>query len=345
MGLSAVLDTVIGLAFIYLLVSLFCSGINEAVAQRLGRRGKFLREGLINMVVDRWIYLRLINHPLVASLYRDVPGKPRTPSYVPSRTFADALVDVMIQRAQLLDPTLVPAAPRAGRTFASVRAAAATCKANGYTVGGTLLPLLDAARGDLDVAGKAIEAWFESGTQRVTGWYKAYTRWLLLVIGIAVAVLFNVDSLQIAATLSRSTALRTTLADAAAETVKTKLFNGVEITADAQSVAVANDRLRDFTEGLVKLGDAGLPIGFACLSPYIDGTAEGSPEAAKLGGVLSDCWTQTMSQSPGSWLVKIIGWLITGLAVSLGAPFWFDLLNKLVDLRGAGKKPEPPPSS
>jgi hypothetical protein len=29
------------------------------------------------------------------------------------------------------------------------------------------------------------------------------------------------------------------------------------------------------------------------------------------------------------------------LAVSLGAPFWFDLLNRLVDLRGAGRRPDP----
>lgn len=34
------------------------------------------------------------------------------------------------------------------------------------------------------------------------------------------------------------------------------------------------------------------------------------------------------------------GWLITALAISLGAPFWFDLLNKLVQLRSSGKKPD-----
>jgi hypothetical protein len=38
-----------------------------------------------------------------------------------------------------------------------------------------------------------------------------------------------------------------------------------------------------------------------------------------------------------SWLP---GWLITALAVSLGAPFWFDLLNKFINIRGAGKAPE-----
>ncbi|WP_276482656.1 hypothetical protein [Paraflavitalea pollutisoli] len=35
-------------------------------------------------------------------------------------------------------------------------------------------------------------------------------------------------------------------------------------------------------------------------------------------------------------IVIFFGWLITALAVSLGAPFWFDLLNKFVKLRGTG---------
>ena len=39
--------------------------------------------------------------------------------------------------------------------------------------------------------------------------------------------------------------------------------------------------------------------------------------------------------------INILGWLITALAVSLGAPFWFDLLNRLVKLRGTGTKPKP----
>ena len=42
----------------------------------------------------------------------------------------------------------------------------------------------------------------------------------------------------------------------------------------------------------------------------------------------------------------ILGWLITGLAVSLGAPFWFDMLKTFVNVRGAGQKPaETKPSS
>jgi hypothetical protein len=41
-----------------------------------------------------------------------------------------------------------------------------------------------------------------------------------------------------------------------------------------------------------------------------------------------------------SWPQRLIGWILTMTAVSLGAPFWFDLLNKLMNIRNAGKKPE-----
>ncbi len=33
---------------------------------------------------------------------------------------------------------------------------------------------------------------------------------------------------------------------------------------------------------------------------------------------------------------SILGWLITALAISLGAPFWFDMLNKVIRLRSSG---------
>src|SRR5437870_4444360 len=44
----------------------------------------------------------------------------------------------------------------------------------------------------------------------------------------------------------------------------------------------------------------------------------------------------------GLWwsIQKLVGLLLTGLALSLGAPFWFDLLSKLINLRGAGAKPK-----
>ena len=39
------------------------------------------------------------------------------------------------------------------------------------------------------------------------------------------------------------------------------------------------------------------------------------------------------------WLSAIVGWLITALATLFGAPFWFDLLRRVVRLKGSGPAP------
>lgn len=39
---------------------------------------------------------------------------------------------------------------------------------------------------------------------------------------------------------------------------------------------------------------------------------------------------------------RLWGWIVTSIAISLGAPFWFDLLKKIINLRGTGKRPETP---
>ena len=38
-----------------------------------------------------------------------------------------------------------------------------------------------------------------------------------------------------------------------------------------------------------------------------------------------------------------LGWLLTALAVSMGAPFWFDLLNKFIVIRSTVKPKEKSP--
>lgn len=337
MGLSGVLEAIIGLVFIYFLVSVLCSGVNEAIAQETGRRGRFLREGLINIVRDRWLFLRIINHPLVSSMYRDVPGKPRTPSYIPPGSLVSALLDIVVLKARQIDPAW-GAASGSKLTFDQVRAATLTCKQSGYQVADAMLPLLDAAQGDLDVARKNLEQWYTSGMDRVGGWYKLHARRVLLVIGLLVAVTLNVDTLAIVTQLSRSAELRKSLADAATQVVETKRFNGVEIKTGEGEVKIAQDDLKKFAAGIAAYEKQGLPIGFSCVSP-----AEVGPGHRGLRTVIGACWHNARGMAAGDWLVKVLGWLVTGVAVSLGAPFWYDLLNRVVDLRGAGKRPESAP--
>lgn len=337
MNLFALLETAIGLTFVYLMLSVLCSGINEWIAQRIGRRGRFLREGMLNMLLDRWIYLRLLNHPLVACHYRDLPGKRRQPAYLPSASVATALLDVLVNKAGQLGPS-----PPAGGAldFAAIRAAVEQCSRQGYTVANAVLPLLDHANGDLEAAKKAIAAWYDGAMDRVSGWYKADARWTLFLLGLATSALLNVDSIAITRSLMTSDQLRQAMVGVAVQTVETKEIAGVTLFKDGKQVELSPEDMKKLAQLGITLQTKGLPIGFSCLSPLL------APDSAN--GLMTaghQCvGTLLKAMEDGAWLMKLMGWLITALAISLGGPFWFDLLNRLVDLRGAGKRPSPSPT-
>jgi hypothetical protein len=75
------------------------------------------------------------------------------------------------------------------------------------------------------------------------------------------------------------------------------------------------------------------------------GWAEGPTVGADpIGCGIAQAWPST---DPGRWVAAFrqhwIGWLITVLAISLGSPFWFDLLNRFMSIRSGGKAPEERP--
>jgi hypothetical protein len=56
-----------------------------------------------------------------------------------------------------------------------------------------------------------------------------------------------------------------------------------------------------------------------------------------------DLFVQILPKQPALFWTKILGILLTAIAASLGAPFWFDLLNRFVSIRSTGKAPEERP--
>jgi len=121
--------------------------------------------------------------------------------------------------------------------------------------------------------------------------------------GLALAVLLNVDTVTLAKSLWLDSALRGSAVELATKTVT----QGQGDLAQATLVTLQQD-LRP------------LPVGWD--------PAKGRPDA-------------NWYQSPAAIFAKLIGWLITALAISLGAPFWFDLLSKFGCRRASGNKPAP----
>ena len=150
-----------------------------------------------------------------------------------------------------------------------------------------------------------LEKWFDDSMDRVSGWYKRKAKWITLIIAAIVVIGLNVSTLRIADHLS------------AEPTVRAAVVAKAEAAADkgsGQSEKDLEDAGKNMENAIKDLEDLHLPIFWA------------DPSVPK--------WTVT---DVG---LTLAGWLITIFAISLGAPFWFDALGRLSNLRIAGKKPE-----
>jgi hypothetical protein len=180
---------------------------------------------------------------------------------------------------------------------------------------------------------------------RVSGWYKRRTQVIILFLGFAIAAGTNADTITIGNSLTQDKALRSMVAASAQEYAKSD--GALSTTSGTLPVSPALDEtkrncvetksqsaeckdacLKDTNSpackmemNLVRIQGLGLPIGWDTSNP-------------KLVPPLSS-WEHI-----GGWLLKMLGWLITAFAISLGAPFWFDLLNKFMIVRSTVKPRE-----
>lgn len=310
------LEVLVGIIFFFLLVSIICSAIREGIEAWRKTRAAYLERGIRELLHDpegdglaRSVY----EHPLIYSLYfaSYTPGRRRgrpgilegggaLPSYIPAGNFASALMDIA---ARGPDPLVAsdPSAPVL--SLRSIRENILNLE--NEPVQRVLLTAVDSAQGNFDRARSEIEAWYDSSMDRVAGWYKRSTQWLIFAIALVVAVGLNINTLAIAEYLYRNDAAR------------------AAIVARAEAAAADTAFLsRGFAEARQELDELGLPIGWG---------------AARVAGD---------SRPAGLWdsvLNPVLGWLITALAATMGAPVWFDLLNKVMVIRSTVKPREKSP--
>lgn len=303
---SQILEVAIGIVFIYLLLSLICSALNEFVSRIFSMRAKNLEKGIRNLLNDPEFigYAKdFYNHPLIKSLER----KGIKPSYIPSRTFALVLMDVVGSGG----------AGSGSKRFKSFRSTVA--KITNDNLKRTLLVFIDEAENNLNKLTENIGEWFNNAMQRVSGWYKRKTQLIILFMALALCLLFNADTLMIANSLSHDAAMRNAVVLVAEEYAKQPLPAKPDEKTSKESLA-AEEKILLTRLNLVRhqIQKLQLPIGWAKMSD--------DPRA--------------VPRNFPSWLAKILGILFTTIAVSLGAPFWFDVLNKFVNLRSAGDRPD-----
>jgi hypothetical protein len=276
------------------------------------------------------------------------------PAYIPSRTFALAIIDFLNAAKK--------SGPEAMKSITD-SLAEHHWRYRNNKAGQALFALANDAEGDLDAFQTELENWYNDAMDRVSGWYKRYTQRVLLYIGIILAVGFNVDSLRVARTLWVDRDVRQAMVNTAGSYVS-KNPSGPDTSVPPSGAAGDAPRL-----------DNGDPPPAAEQSGALAGTAANQKSAISRRQEIDDevsrlnvtvgAFNQMAStsllpigwQGSTKWLRtnlntnfwptvgklferKLPGWLLTGMAISLGAPFWFDLLNKFMVVRSTIKPQE-----
>ena len=180
---------------------------------------------------------------------------------------------------------------------------------------------------------KEIENSFDSSMERAGGVYKRNAKGVAILIGITLAIATNTDTFHVINRLSKDSLLREIIIKKAVEVESSNALG--------MNQPDPNEILKDVE----------LPIGWTIpnLTQQICGdrvSRENAIFCVEVKDVKSN-----VSRKPIDWknirisdlpifrvLMMIGGWFISGIAIAMGAPFWFDLLSKVMNVRNAGKK-------
>lgn len=354
------IDVALGLIFIYLLYSLLASVVQELIARIFNSRARVLTKGLRRMLEEddhskdlgwfgrftffNWFYELgwsvvyffepFRNSPFLRKFY-DSPSirhlgensATSRPAYISPQIFSQTMVHLL--RGSMKD--------HAGSDAQVIKAALSHNSLQ--LVPDTqehLLQLWEDARHDIPAFRINMETWFNETMTRASGWYRKQTQTWLLCLGIGIAALFNVDSIAIARILMKDKNVRTQMVQLA--TSRTPAYTAITDTLIRKDVLHKDSAFyRADTSLRVFVGDTSLIGVYAMLR-------NDAGDAANVLGISRACVTDSSSGHPvlrcgythpfqqNGWLI-FGGWCITALAISLGAPFWFDLLGKVVKFR------------
>lgn len=343
LSLSEILAIAVGLFFVYLLLSIVTSYAVELISTTFQMRGSNLADAIQKLldpsvqllegrksVLQSWpgnktdIWLRgdgeqpdiadeqldldlfktnpvkaFYQHPIIKSLSRPK----RMPSYISAQDFSTALMDMIIR----IKPVAVT---QPEQYFQHIKT---NTNRLPQELKRSLLPLIENAEMAESDANKRlaqlrrnIESWYTTTTERATGWYKQKTQLIGIVIGMFVAFMFNADTIGISQSLWRDAALRSSSSQAALVYMQQGDTDQVKATLNSLSALA-------------------LPIGWRLKVADRDALTPPDP--------------REIPASFGEIFFKLVGLLLTGLAISQGSSLWFDILNRAINFRGSGAKP------
>ena len=336
------IDIALSLSVIYLIFALCVTALNEFVSAALSSRAKWLRRGITALLTPAG----------ATDSAARIPAKQAVPANAPGLRVDDVYRSPFISalgRTSGLRPRFQPSYIAPWTLFQAILDAANDGKAQFHDVAGirsaieklperspvkaVLSDLLARADNDIVKLRELVTAWFDSFGLQVSAWYRQKTQ--LVVTGLAAVLVLgtNLDTISLLRMLSTDEATRNALVTHALEVSQkekaTDLLSSNKVTElrKARDDAVASKKSPAEIDRLqAQLRDAQLEL---------ERHAEDLLKAVSARGVPLG-WSGEEFE-PSRLPLKIVGLLISVFALALGAPFWFDLLQKLASIRSVGK--------
>lgn len=381
-------ETLIALVLIYAFLSILVSILTEWWNQQKKHRAVMLQKAITELLNNaQGIDLTglLYKHPLIDRISKTLP------EYISAATFADALIDTIghapVKEASAADPAA--ATNNTGDTEDPMARFYATVQAMKDGELKNLL-LFFYERSKNSTTGKyeftrlrnQFITWYDEKMAQLTGTFKLSTRKRTLIWGFAIAIVLNVDSINLVRTFMQDSNLRKEVvgdADMVAgiwQNTSDSLFS-VKISKLLDSVSVykakgdstgktakleyavktlsklktisdstGQKQLAEGSEALGLLDSYNIPIGWdkeAAPLSWLPWTKDVREKNKKQLASVKGSYIEAHNNYPTfvSWLLYFVGIAITAFSLSYGAPFWFDMLVKLVNIRRSGLKPEP----
>lgn len=337
-----ILDLVVGIIFMFFLLSIICSSIVEMILTVKRVRAKVLGQWLLTIFNTEVMNAKNERVPLGKEIMDHcaltaLSPSGRAPAYIDAKNFVAAVLDKITVYSNVVNPSTID---EFIQSIESTTALSAELKRAfliyATEAEDTFTALTEKTSGAIEMFRKKMENWYDSNMDRISGTMKVkYTRRFTLIAGIFITLFLNADTIEVSKYLYSNPEARAEIAAKAYET-------GLD-TAIMQNI----NRIRQrgaAQDDTMKLTVNQLSDSLKTKMKEINEAEAALKESFPLGWSRS----QFVAQKTGlDWLEfifsKLIGMAVTVIAIMMGAPFWFDVLNKISNMRGTGKKP--PPSS
>jgi len=319
------LNLVIGLLFIYLIYSIAASTIWEIIISFSNLRGKMLESWIKNnFTISRSkqsdsFGLKILKHPAIRGLLKK--GKTR-PIYIPAEIFSDVLMDIII--ADTIDD---PKLENTKIDFDTVKGSIQKTGLVDDDFRRILLQYLGDGTGEsIKQFKKKIGEWYDHSMERLIGYYKKQLQLYIFLIALIIVFATNADTIKLASFLYKNPKV--------SESLASKADQYLQDTAIINSISIIDTTLID---SISKMEQKAL---LNKIDNDIDKLENLQTELDKTDLPLGWGDEDLKNYSFLDYLKKIGGLLLTVFAVSLGSPFWFDILGKLANLRSSGARPK-----